>query len=116
MMHGVSTRQCAHLTQSLRWIGTKLCDPPRYDGLTDISLFVKEFELQVPEQKMLLALDVVLKATPTRWWDAHNVGMKELLKCRILMQVRFGTKVEHIAQRYTGESGPVDYVEKCRDR
>jgi hypothetical protein len=32
-------------TQSLHWIGTELCDPPRYDGLTDIILFLKAFEL-----------------------------------------------------------------------
>jgi hypothetical protein len=50
-MHEVSTRRCARMTRSLHWIGTKLCDPPRYDGLTDISLFVKEFELQVPKQQ-----------------------------------------------------------------
>jgi hypothetical protein len=44
-MHEVSPRRCACMTLSLWWIGTKLCDPPRYDGLTDISLFIKEFEL-----------------------------------------------------------------------
>jgi hypothetical protein len=66
-MHEVSTRRCAGITRSLRWIRTKLCDPPRYDGLNDISLFLKEFELHVPEQKRFLALDVVLKVTPARW-------------------------------------------------
>jgi hypothetical protein len=40
-MHEVSTRQCACITRSLRWIGTELCDPPRYDGLRETSLFVK---------------------------------------------------------------------------
>jgi hypothetical protein len=65
----VSTRQCPRINQSLRWIGTELCDPPMYDGLIDISMLVKEFKLQVPRQQRLLALDVVLKVTPTRWWD-----------------------------------------------
>jgi hypothetical protein len=104
---------CTH-NRSLRWIGTELCDPPRYDGLTDISMFVKEFELQVPEQQRLLALDVVLKVTPARWWDAHREGMKDWSQCNRLMQIRFGTEEENIAQKYTGESDPVDHVEQCR--
>jgi hypothetical protein len=74
--HETSTRQCPCMTRYLRWIGKNLCDPPMYDGLNYISLFVKEFELQVPEKKRLLALDVFLRATPARWWDAHREGMK----------------------------------------
>jgi len=71
-MNEVSTRWCALINRSLCWIGTKLCDPPKYDGLTDISSFVKVFELQIPEHQLLLALDVVLKDTPTIWWDSHK--------------------------------------------
>jgi hypothetical protein len=48
-----------------------------YDGLTNIILFVKEFELQVCEQKILLTLDVVLNVNPIRWWFAHKEGMKD---------------------------------------
>jgi hypothetical protein len=48
-----------------------------YDGLTDIIIFVKELELQVPKQKGLLALDVVLKTTPSRWWVSHREGMHD---------------------------------------
>jgi hypothetical protein len=48
-MYEVSTRRCAHINQSLRWIGTKLYEPPRYEGLTDINVFIKSFELHVPE-------------------------------------------------------------------
>jgi hypothetical protein len=76
-MHEVSTRRCARITRSLHWIGTKLCDPPKYDGLTDISYFVKVLELQIPKQQILLALDVVLKATPARWWDSHKEGIED---------------------------------------
>jgi hypothetical protein len=109
--HEVSTRQCARIIESLRWIGTKLCDPPMYVGLTDISLFVKEFELQVPEHQRMLALHGVLKETPSRWWDAHKERMEDWSQCRRLMQVRFGTKVGNIVQNYTGESDPVGHVE-----
>jgi hypothetical protein len=49
-MHEVSTRRCARINRSLHWIGTKLYDPPRYDGLTEINVFIKSFELHVPEQ------------------------------------------------------------------
>jgi hypothetical protein len=52
--------------------------------------------------------------TPARWWVAHKEGMEDWSQCRRLMQVRFGTEVENIAQKYTGESDPVDHVEQCR--
>jgi hypothetical protein len=61
-----------------------------------MSMFVKIFELQVPENQSLLELDVVLKATPTRWWAAHREAMKDWSQCRRLMQVRFGAEVENI--------------------
>jgi len=76
----------------LHWIGTDLCDPTTYDGLTDISSFVKDFEL---------ALDVFLKATLARWWDADKEGMEDWSQCRSLIQARFGTEVEYVAHRYT---------------
>jgi hypothetical protein len=94
-MHEVSTRRCACITQSLRWIRTKLCDPPKYDGLNDISYFVKEFELKILEKKRLLALDIVLKATLAIWWVAHKEAIEDWKQCRGLMQVRFGTEVEY---------------------
>jgi hypothetical protein len=61
----------------LRWIGKEICDHPRYDGFTKIILFVKEFESRLPEQQRILELDVVLKATPARWWVAHKEGMED---------------------------------------
>jgi hypothetical protein len=61
----------------LCWIGTLLFDPPKYDGLTDISSFVKVFELQIQKQQRLMALDVVLKATPARWWVAHKEAIED---------------------------------------
>jgi hypothetical protein len=74
-MHEVPFRWCARITQSLHWIGMKLSDPPKYDDLNDISSFVKVFELQIPKQQILLALNVVLKATPSRWWPSHKEGI-----------------------------------------
>jgi hypothetical protein len=93
------------------WIGIDIYNPPKYDGLTDISMFVKTFELQVLEQKRLLALDVVLKATPSRWWDAHIEGMIDWLQCNRLMKIRFDTKGENIVQKYRRESESTVHVE-----
>ena len=62
-----------------------------------------------------MALYVVLKATPSRWWVAHKEGMEDWSKCRRVMQVIFGTKVEYIVQKYTGVSDPTNHVEQCRD-
>jgi len=64
---------------------TKLYDPPRYDGITNINMFIKAFELQVPKQQRLLALDVVLEATPARWWVAHRKSIKDWAQCIRLM-------------------------------
>jgi hypothetical protein len=50
---------------------------PRFDGLTEVCSFVNEFELQIPEQKRLLALDVSLQATPARWWATHKEGIED---------------------------------------
>jgi len=41
-LHEVSTRRCARITCALRWIGDEVCDPPKYDGITDVDIFVKE--------------------------------------------------------------------------
>jgi len=95
----------------LHYIGIELCDPPRYDELTDTIFFVKVFSLQVLEQQRLLALYVFLKETLARWWAAHKQGMKYWSQCRRLMKIRFGTKVEKIAQNYTCESDLAGDVE-----
>jgi hypothetical protein len=48
-----------------------------YDGLTNISMFINTFELEVLEQQGMLTLDLLLKATPAKWWDAHKEGIKD---------------------------------------
>jgi hypothetical protein len=30
----------------LQWIGTEIVEPPRYDGLTDVDYFIREFEMK----------------------------------------------------------------------
>ena len=47
-MHEISGRQCAHLTKSLRWIGTEVSEVPTFDGLFDIHKFLQYYEVQIP--------------------------------------------------------------------
>jgi hypothetical protein len=103
------------INRSLHWIGTKLYDPPRYDGLTEIDMFIKSFELQVPEQQRLLALDVILKETPTRWWVMHRKGMKDWAQCSRLMQICFGPEEAKGVHKYIGEGDLVSHINRCRD-
>jgi hypothetical protein len=82
---------CSYYPCTLHWIGAEVCDPPKYDGLTDVDIFVREFELQIPYQQRLLALDIALKVTPARWWVAHKDRIDNWKQCRRLLQVRFKT-------------------------
>lgn len=40
-MHEVSRRRCAWLTNSLRWIGTEVCEAPMFDGLSTLENFYR---------------------------------------------------------------------------
>ena len=55
---------------------SEVCNLPYYDGLGDVNIFLDDYEEQVPESQILLALDIALKATPARWWGTHkkNIG------------------------------------------
>jgi hypothetical protein len=71
-LHEVSQRRCATITKELRWIGSEVSTVPTFDGLSDIQLFLKQYEEQIPLEKRLEVLDIALQATPARWWDAHK--------------------------------------------
>jgi len=45
----------------------EVCDLPFYDGLGDINTFLEEYEEHVPKCQILLAMNIALRATPTRW-------------------------------------------------
>lgn len=69
--HQLSTRRCASF-KSIRWIISELRDPPIYDGTGNFEDFLDAMEYQVAEEQQVPALDVVLKATPARWWETHK--------------------------------------------
>jgi hypothetical protein len=78
--------------------------------LTDIISFVKDLELDIHEKHRLLSLDVVLKATPGKWWDSYKEGIEDLSKCKILVQVRFGTEFVYTVQKYRRVSDTKDHI------
>jgi len=38
-LHEVSMIICARITKSLRWIGSEICDPPIFDGISNVETF-----------------------------------------------------------------------------
>jgi hypothetical protein len=91
------------MTKSVWWIGIQLCNPPKYGDLTDITTFVQKIEAQVPEKQRLLALDVVLKSTPARWWEMHKWTMENWKQCRRLIQIRFNTEEGDITHKISSK-------------
>ena len=59
-LHEVSQRRCAIITKELRWIGSEVSIVPTFDGLSDIQLFLKQYEEQIPLEKRLEVLDIAL--------------------------------------------------------
>ena len=47
-LHEVSRRRLARITKTLRWIGLEVSTLPVFDGLSDIEIFVQEYEAQLP--------------------------------------------------------------------
>ena len=55
---------------------SEVCNMSSYDGLGDVNIFLNGYEEQVPENQRLSALDIALKDTLARLWNAHkkNIG------------------------------------------
>ena len=60
------------MTKLLHCVSSKVRKLPYYDGLTDVEKFLDKFERKVPEDHFFQALDLALRATPTRWWGTHK--------------------------------------------
>ena len=60
------------MTKSLRWIGTEIKDIPLFDGLAYVSDFLQQFAQEIPHEQRMVAIDLAVRATPTRWWHAHK--------------------------------------------
>lgn len=76
-MYEGSMKRCARVTKSLRWIGTKVCIVPSFDGFNDLEKFISTYQVTIPEKDWLRALDVALKATSARWWTTHKAYIED---------------------------------------
>jgi hypothetical protein len=91
-LHEVSTRRCARIDHTVRWVGTEIREPPSFHGLNDLEEFLTKYEEEVLENQRLLALDIALKETPARWWGAHKETIQDWYQCKRLLRIRFGTE------------------------
>ena len=60
------------MTKSLRWIGTEVKDIPSFHGLADVNDFLQQFEQEIRHEQRMAAIDLAVKAKPTRWWHANK--------------------------------------------
>ena len=112
-MHEISRRRCAHLTKSLRWIGTMVCEVPTFDGLSNIQEFLQEYEAHIPLTQQLKKLDMALRATSARWWTMHKRNITTWETCHIFLAVSFGDDAGCMNYRYDGQTNPRIHMEAC---
>ena len=71
-LHEVYIRKCGRVTQSLRWVATKIIELPTYEGLPNLVESITKFDEKVSAPQRLLEFEEALKATPARWWETHK--------------------------------------------
>jgi hypothetical protein len=49
ILHEVSTRRCARIDRTVRWIGIEIKEPPSFHGLNDLETFLTLYEDEVLE-------------------------------------------------------------------
>jgi hypothetical protein len=81
-LHEVSTRRCTRIDRTIRWVGIKIREPPNFYGVNDLEEFLTRYEDEVLENQRLLALDIKLKETLSRWWGAHKDTIKDWYQCK----------------------------------
>jgi hypothetical protein len=59
-LHEVSQGRCPTITKELRWIASEVSTVPTFDGLSDIQLFLNQYEEKIPPEKRLEVLDIAL--------------------------------------------------------
>jgi hypothetical protein len=48
-LHEVSTRRCTRIDRAVRWVGTKIREPPIFHGVNDLEEFLTRYEDEVLE-------------------------------------------------------------------
>lgn len=105
-MHEVSTFRCNMMTKPLRCVSTEVRKLPNYDGLTDLDLFLDEFEREVPQEHHFQALELALRPTPAHWWGAHKDNFASWKEYRRTMRLRFGYANTRMTKKYSGKDDP----------
>ena len=98
----MSGRRLAGITKTLRWIRSEVSTLPIFDGLSDVRVFVQEYEARLPYSERLQHLVVALRATLARWYTAHQQNIATWDTCHRLLLIRFGADTEGIESLYDG--------------
>ena len=83
------------MTKSLQWIGAEVKDIPSFHGLVDVDKFLQQFEQEIPHEQRMTAIDLPIRATPARWWNAHKENIPSWDDFKRLMAIRFSNDKEH---------------------
>ena len=114
-LHEVSGRRLARITKTLHWIRSEVSTLPIFDGLSNIKIFVQEYEAQLPCLERLQHLFIVVRATPMRWWTVHQQNIATWDTCCRLILIRFKADIEGIESLYDGVSGPFTHIRACEE-
>ena len=69
----------------------------------------------MPYSERLQSLVVVLRATPARWWTAHQRNIATRNTCRRLLIIRFGADTGGMDSLYDEVSGPAPHIRACEE-
>jgi hypothetical protein len=96
----------------VRWVGTEIREPTSFHGINYLETFFAQYEDEFLENYRMLALDIALKATPTRWWGTHKETIIDWYQCKRLLCIRFGTEQKNNKKRkYDGQGAPMEHLE-----
>jgi hypothetical protein len=84
-LHEVSMRRCERIECAIRGIGIEIKEPPSFHTLNDLETLLTQYQDELLENQRLLALDLALKATTTRWWGAHKEIITNWYPCKRLL-------------------------------
>ena len=64
----------------------------------------------MPHSERLQSLVVALRATPARWWTAHQGNIATWETCHKLLMIRFGTDTGGMDLLYDGVTYPSPHI------
>jgi len=108
--HKVSMLCYNMMTNSLRCVSTEVRNLLHYDGLTNVELFLDEFEREVLEEHQFQALELALHATPSYWWGTHKERFARWREYKRMMKLRFRYDNTIMIEKYSGKDDPRDHL------